>query len=81
MFVSKMIRINDQSRFIAFGRVFSGTIGAGSEVKIMGANYVPGGSSEVHIKKVQRTVIFLGSKIEGISEVPAGTVCGIVGID
>jgi len=81
MFISKMVKINDQGRFIAFGRVFSGTVGSGTEVKIMGANYSPESKGEVYIKKVQSTVIFLGNKIQSISEVPAGNICGIVGID
>jgi len=36
MFVSKMVPTKDNSRFIAFGRVFSGTIKGGAKVRIMG---------------------------------------------
>lgn len=40
MYVSKMVPTNDNNRFYAFGRVFSGTIASGLKVKIMGPNYV-----------------------------------------
>jgi len=42
MYVSKMIPTSDKGRFLAFGRVFSGKIGTGNKVRIMGPNYVPG---------------------------------------
>lgn len=42
MYVSKMVPTSDKGRFYAFGRVFSGTIGTGMKVRIMGPNYVPG---------------------------------------
>lgn len=41
MYISKMIP-SDGNRFIAFGRVFSGKVGVGSKVRIMGPNYVSG---------------------------------------
>jgi elongation factor 2 len=34
MYISKMVPTSDYSRFFAFGRVFSGTIGTGDKVRI-----------------------------------------------
>lgn len=42
MYVSKMVPTTDKSRFFAFGRVFSGTIGTGMKVRIQGPNYISG---------------------------------------
>merc|ERR1719197_1250262 len=42
MFVSKMVPTDDSGRFIAFGRVFSGTVSSGQTVRLMGPDYVPG---------------------------------------
>lgn len=40
MYVSKMIpNPDDEARFIAFGRVLSGTISAGKKVNILGPNF------------------------------------------
>lgn len=38
MYVSKMVPTSDQSRFYAFGRVFSGIIRSGQKVRILGPN-------------------------------------------
>merc|ERR1711900_115691 len=42
LYVSKMVPTSEKGRFIAFGRVFSGTVRQGQEVRIMGPDYVPG---------------------------------------
>jgi len=40
MYISKMIpNPDDEARFIAFGRILSGTISAGKKCRIMGANF------------------------------------------
>lgn len=39
IYVSKMIYIDNKSRFVAFGRVFSGTIYSNQKVKIMGSRF------------------------------------------
>lgn len=54
MYVSKMVPTNDKGRFYAFGRVFSGTIGSGFKVRIMGPNYIPGKNEDLNVKSVQR---------------------------
>merc|ERR1719361_3307727 len=76
MFISKMIPIKkDPGRFIAFGRVFSGTLRRGQDLTILG---VDGGGGR---KKVQGIQLMMGSKAESLSECPAGNVCGVMGID
>ena len=66
MYVSKMIPTSDKGRFLAFGRVFSGTISTGKKVRIMGPNYVPGEKKDLAVKSVQRTVLCMGRKQEAV---------------
>ena len=80
MYISKMIP-SDGNRFIAFGRVFSGKIGTGSKVRIMGPNYVPGGKKDLFTKSVQRTVLCMGRRQDAVDDVPAGNTCALVGLD
>jgi elongation factor 2 len=54
MYVSKMMPTNDKGRFYAFGRVFSGVVGTGQKVRIMGPNYVPGKKEDLYNKPIQR---------------------------
>jgi elongation factor 2 len=42
VFISKMVPTKDNSRFFAFGRVFSGTVASGQKVRVLGPNYVHG---------------------------------------
>jgi elongation factor 2 len=81
MYVSKMVPTSDNSRFFAFGRVFSGTIKGGQKVRIMGSNYVPGKKDDLSIKNVQRTVLMMGRYTESVEDVPCGNVVGLVGVD
>eukprot|EP01084_Bolivina_argentea_P238215 400215_1 len=78
MYVSKMIPIKkDPGRFIAFGRVFSGTVRRGQELGILGGTN-NGGKTK---KKVQGIMMMMGAKSQQLSTCPAGNVCGIMGID
>eukprot|EP00003_Mantamonas_plastica_P022081 TRINITY_DN3695_c0_g1_i3.p2 TRINITY_DN3695_c0_g1~~TRINITY_DN3695_c0_g1_i3.p2 ORF type:complete len:549 (+),score=214.30 TRINITY_DN3695_c0_g1_i3:1307-2953(+) len=79
-YVSKLVP-DKESRFIAFGRVFGGTLKAGKSVRIMGPDYVPGSKKDLFVKKINRVVLMMGSKHEQIDECPAGNICGIFGID
>jgi len=81
VYISKMVMSSEKGRFFAFGRVFSGTIKSGMKVRIMGPNYVPGKSTDLAIKSVQRVVLMMANKIEPVSEVPCGNTVGLVGID
>merc|ERR1712137_1119832 len=81
MYVSKMVPTSDKGRFFAFGRVFSGKIGTGQKVRIMGPNYVVGQKTDLYEKSIQRTILMMGGKVEAIEDVPAGNICGLVGVD
>merc|ERR1712072_878219 len=81
LYVSKMIPTPDNSRFVAFGRVFSGTITTGQKARIMGPNYVPGNKQDLHVKNIQRTLIMMAGRTESVDDVPCGNTVGIVGID
>jgi elongation factor 2 len=81
IYISKMIPSTDKGRFIAFGRVFSGTVKTGQKVRIMGPNYVPGKKNDLAIKNIQRTLLMMGRKVEIIDSVPCGNTVGLVGLD
>lgn len=81
MYVSKMVPTSDKGRFIAFGRVFSGVVKTGQEIRILGPDYEPGKKKDMFVKKIQRTLLMMGKYIEQIPDCPAGNVCGLVGID
>jgi len=79
IFISKMIP--DGGRFYAFGRVFSGTVSSGQKVRIQGPNYVQGSKNDLYIKNVQRVVIMMAGKYEGVPDVPCGNTVALVGVD
>ena len=81
MFVSKMVPSSDKGRFVAFGRVFSGTIETGQKVRILGPNYQPGKKDDLHIKSIQRTVLMMGRSVEPVPNLPCGNTVGIIGVD
>jgi len=47
----------------------------------MGPNYLPGKKDDLYEKTIQRTVLMMGGKVEAIEDVPAGNICGLVGVD
>merc|ERR1712224_217207 len=69
------------SRFYAFGRVFSGTVRTGQKCRLMTPEYVPGKKTGLYLKSIQRTVIMIGRYVEQVQDIPAGNTCGLVGID
>merc|ERR1711998_163827 len=81
VYISKMVPTADNSRFVAFGRVFSGTIKTGMKARIMGPNYVPGNKSDLYQKSIQRVMLMMAGKTEPIDDVPCGNTVGIVGVD
>jgi len=82
MYVSKMIPADaSNSRFYAFGRVFSGMVKTGQKVRLMTPEYVPGKKTGLYLKSIQRTVIMMGRYVEQVQDIPAGNTCGLVGID
>ncbi|AFP65695.1 elongation factor EF-2 (nucleomorph) [Chroomonas mesostigmatica CCMP1168] len=81
VYISKMVPSTDKGRFVAFGRVFSGTVRTGQKVRIMGPNYIPGKKTDLVIKNIQRTLLMMGRKIEIVDSIPSGNTVGLVGID
>jgi elongation factor 2 len=81
MYISKMVPTTDKGRFFAFGRVFSGTITSGMKARIQGVNYVPGEKHDLYEKKIQSIALMMGKYVESIEQVPAGNICGLVGVD
>merc|ERR1711868_266839 len=81
MYISKMVPTSDKGRFYAFGRVYSGKIATGMKARIMGPNFVPGKKEDLYEKSIQRTILMMGGRVEAIEDVPAGNICGLVGVD
>ncbi|KAK8745840.1 hypothetical protein OTU49_000043 [Cherax quadricarinatus] len=81
MYISKMVPTSDKGRFYAFGRVFSGKVGSGQKVRILGPNFVPGKKEDLYEKSIQRSILMMGRFVEAIEDVPAGNICGLVGVD
>jgi len=81
VYISKMVPTADNSRFVAFGRVFSGTIKSGQKARIMGPNYIPGKKEDLYVKGIQRVMLMMAGKTEAVDDVPCGNTVGVVGID
>lgn len=52
IYISKMVPNHDYSKFVAFGRIFSGTAVIGQKVRIMGPNYKLGGKEDLYEKNL-----------------------------
>jgi elongation factor 2 len=76
-----MVPTSEKGRFYAFGRVFSGIIGTGKEVRIQGPEYQVGSKNDLYVKKIQRTVLMMGRYTEHLQDCPAGNLIGLVGVD
>merc|ERR1712215_261766 len=81
MYVSKMVPPSDKGRFYAFGRVFAGKVSTGQKCRILGPNFVHGKREDLYEKSIQRTILMMGGRVEAIEDVPAGNICGLVGVD
>eukprot|EP01013_Petalomonas_cantuscygni_P013048 TRINITY_DN2718_c0_g1_i1.p1 TRINITY_DN2718_c0_g1~~TRINITY_DN2718_c0_g1_i1.p1 ORF type:complete len:856 (-),score=251.48 TRINITY_DN2718_c0_g1_i1:584-3115(-) len=81
VYISKMVPSADKGRFIAMGRVFSGAVESGAKVRIMGPNYVFGTKTDLNIKNIQRVVVMMGRYQEAVKSIPAGNICGLIGVD
>lgn len=81
MYISKQVPTSDKGRFYSFGRVFSGVVGAGTKVRMLGPNYKAGSKYDVYEDSVSRTVLMMGRETKFIPDVPAGNLCSLVGVD
>mmetsp|Transcript_53008 Transcript_53008/g.60740 ORF Transcript_53008/g.60740 Transcript_53008/m.60740 type:complete len:833 (+) Transcript_53008:306-2804(+) len=81
VYVSKMVPIGDTGRYHALARVFSGVLETGTKVRIYGSRYVPGETQDLFVKKIQGVNVAMGSRMESVGRVPAGSVCFISGVD
>ena len=81
MYVSKMVPEKEgSSRFLAFGRVFSGTIRAGAKLKVMGPNYVHGETTDLHFEAPRNVVTLMGAKVDPMPDIPCGNICALEGM-
>jgi len=81
LYISRLVPSADKGRFIAWGRVLSGCMHARARVRIMGPNFRHGASQDLQVKIVPRVVLLVGRRQEPAEAVPAGNVCGLIGVD
>lgn len=82
MYISKMIPDhNDKSKFLAFGRVFSGSVKPGLSIRIMGPDYIVGSDNDLFVKNIARCVTMIGDQVVSLEQVPSGNIIALSGID
>ncbi|KAL0490736.1 elongation factor 2 [Acrasis kona] len=81
IFVSKMVPMSGSGRFVAFGRIFSGTLRQGHKLRILGPDFNPNTDKDAHNSTAQSVMIMMGKKMESVAECGPGNVVGIIGID
>ena len=76
--------------FVAFARVFSGTLKPGQDVYVLGPKYDPrqkydesgsGNIKEIMKAKIGQLYLLLGRELEELNEVKAGNIVGIGGLE
>eukprot|EP01080_Neovahlkampfia_damariscottae_P011992 gene11992-5393_t len=82
IYISKMIPSSgSKGRFIAFGRIFSGTITQNTKLRIMRPDYDINNPNDLSIVSPQRILLMMGKINSPIDSCVAGNVIGITGID
>nr|BAS01493.1 translation elongation factor EF2 [Lotharella vacuolata] len=81
IYISKMIPNIDNSRFLAFGRIFSGTVKSGIKIRIMGSSFIKGSQKDMFFTSVHRVILCMGRKFEPIEEVSCGNTMALAGLD
>jgi elongation factor 2 len=87
IYVSKMVPdpsdSGSGSKFLAFGRVFSGTARPGQQVRILTPDYKPGSqdATGLFIKPLTRCMCMVGAEPVWLPSVPCGNVIALAGID
>ncbi|CAK66234.1 unnamed protein product (macronuclear) [Paramecium tetraurelia] len=70
-----------KQEFISIGRVYSGTIHTGQQIRILGSQYKEGSKSDLFQSTVGQTFYFPIGEPAYIEQVPSGNIVGIKGID
>jgi elongation factor 2 len=81
IYISKMIP-SDSGGFLAFGRIFSGTVSTGQKVRILGSNYKYGSNEDVYENKpMQRVARMIGNKVDTCESIDCGNTVALIGVD
>ena len=80
LYISKMIPDKQNSRFFAYGRVFSGTVHTGQKIVIADADYVPG-ETKVRTATIQQVACVMAGKMVTADSVTAGNTVAVFGLD
>ncbi|KAH6911472.1 hypothetical protein BKA70DRAFT_1370669 [Coprinopsis sp. MPI-PUGE-AT-0042] len=81
LFVSRAVATSDKGRFYAFGRIFSGTVKAGQQIRIQGHDYVPGRRADWSTGTVESTLFTIGRHVTSMQEVTAGNLLALTLVD
>ena len=81
VYISKMVPTKDNSRFQAFGRIFSGTIRTGMKVRILSPEYDPAKGNDQKGKNIQSVAVMMGRTMQTMEDVPCGNTVVLGGID
>ncbi|KAH7820525.1 putative elongation factor 2 [Monocercomonoides exilis] len=79
IFISKLIPVKEQ--FLAFGRVYSGTVRSGMTVYIQGKDHVPGKKDDIVAKSINECLLCIGNVFKAVEEVPCGNIVCLSGLE
>jgi ribosome assembly protein 1 len=73
----------DPEHLIGFARLFSGTLSVGAEVFVIPPKYSPAHPENPPAipVKIKALYLLMGSALEALDSVPAGSICGIEGLE
>ncbi|KAH9123734.1 hypothetical protein AeMF1_005359 [Aphanomyces euteiches] len=79
MSICRIVQGMPTGRTYAFGRVFSGTLTTGQQIRLLGPNYSPDKRTDVWKLTVESIAVITGlAHLDHISKVPSGNICGIL---
>ncbi|KAF0731449.1 hypothetical protein Ae201684P_006631 [Aphanomyces euteiches] len=79
MSICRIVQGMPTGRKYAFGRVFSGTLTTGQQIRLLGPNYSPDKRTDVWKLTVESIAVITGlAHLDHISKVPSGNICGIL---
>lgn len=74
MYVAKLFPKPDCSSFDAFARVFSGSVKAGDNVRVLGQSYTPDDEEDSAVAQVSKVWVFMGRYRIPVTKAMAGVV-------